>query len=242
MKIKKIILTFLFLLLTAIIFAQGKSGGENSAEKDDGQESDLGITKATELPPAFVAWKNTKLSFAEGLSFAQVTRIEANEKSPDYVWETMMGGAFLSVRTNDLSIFDFVLTLSAYYPFYNAFNGMPQKTHNMFNYAIDGFFGILYTYDRLSWVNIDGAIGMHYMYQLTDEYHMNYLGLGLMLGIQLPLTRRWSIVEQNYVSFDNPNLGSNKKVQPFDGSYQYHINFGFRYSKKVLNNYHYIGK
>lgn len=233
MKIRKIFLTAALILISPLLFAQ---------ESEDKSTEETGITKTTELPPAFVAWKNTKLTFTEGISYAQITRIETIPNAPNYIRETMLGGAFFSVRTNDLSLFDFIFTLSAYYPFYNAFNGMPQKTHNMFNYALDSFLGVVYTYDRLSWVKIDTALGMHYMFQLTDEYYMHYMGLGLMLGIQFPLTRRLTLIEQNYFSLDNANLGSNKNVQPFDGSYQYHISLGLRYSKKVPNEYHYIGK
>ena len=81
---------------------------------------------------------------------------------------------------------------------------------------------------------------MHYMYQLTDEYHMHYLGLGAMLGIEFPISRGWTIVSKNYFAYDNANLGKNKLVQPFYGSYQYHINLGVRYSRRVNNSFSYI--
>ena len=90
-------------------------------------------------------------------------------------------------------------------------------------------------------VIITGSLGMHYMYQLTDEWHMHYLGLGITTGFELPISAGWTIVNRNFFSYDNANLGPNKLIQPFYASYQYHINLGVRYSRRVRNEYCYIG-
>ncbi|MBR5400431.1 MAG: hypothetical protein IK102_01360 [Treponema sp.] len=181
------------------------------------------------------------LTFDEGLSYAQVTRIEKLEDRSNFVRENMMAGAYFSMQTHGLPDFNFQLDISAYYPFYQAFNGMKQKTKNIINYAFDGYLGTYYVYDKIKYVNITASIGMHYMYQLTDEWHMHYLGLGVTTGIELPVSPGWTIVNRNYFSYDNANLGKNKTIQPFRASYQYHINLGVRYSRKVRNSYSYIG-
>ena len=181
-----------------------------------------------------------RITFDEGASFAQITRVEKLTDRSNFVRENMMIGAYFTTRTVGMPVADLQLDISAYYPLYQAFNGMEQKTRNVLNYAVDSYFAINGTFDRLKYVLITGSLGMHYMYQLTDEWHMNYLGLGGTLGIEFPISAGWTIVNRNFFSYDNANLGPNKTIQPFYASYQYHINLGVRYSRKVRNVYSYI--
>lgn len=177
----------------------------------------------------------------EGFSFNQLTRIEKMEDRSNFVRENFMAGAFVNFQTVDLYRWiDFTVQLSAYYPFYNAFNGMQQFPKNKLNYAVDGFFAATCTYDRIKYLPIDLSLGMHYMYQLTDEYHMNYLGLGFLGTARFPLTERFTIVNNYFFSMDDANLGSNKKVQPFAISYQYHIDLGVCFSRRTYNSNYYI--
>ena len=80
-----------------------------------------------------------KVVFEEGLSYAQVTRVEALLDRSNFVRENMMIGAFFSTKTVGLPLVDFKLDISAYYPFYQAFNGMQQHPKNVVNYAFDGY-------------------------------------------------------------------------------------------------------
>ena len=180
------------------------------------------------------------ITFDEGASYAQITRVEKLTDRSNFVRENMMIGAYFTTRTVGMPVADLQLDISAYYPIYQAFNGMEQQPRNVLNYAVDAYLAINGTFDKLKYVLITGSIGMHYMYQLTDEWHMNYLGLGGTLGIELPVSKGWTIVNRNFVSYDNANLGPNKTIQPFYASYQYHINLGVRYSRRVRNEYSYI--
>lgn len=183
---------------------------------------------------------NCDFIFDEGISYCQVTRIEKLSDRSNFVRENMMIGAYFTTQTVGLPMFDLELDVSAYYPFYQAFNGMEQTPRNVLNYAFDGYLAATGTYKKFEYVNLTGSIGMHYMYQLTDEYHMNYLGLGATVGLEFPISQGWTVVNRNFFSYDNANLGKNKLVQPFYGSYQYHINLGVRYSRRVRNAYSYI--
>ena len=185
-------------------------------------------------------FRDCKIIFDEGVSYAQVTRIEKMDNRSNFVRENMMAGAYFSTQTIGLPVVDFELDISAYYPFYQAFNGMKQKTHNLICYAFDGFLGAQKTFKQLKYVYINCALGMHYMYQLTDEYHMHYLGIGGELGFELPILPRWTIISRNYITYDNANLGTNKLIQKFDASYQYRFDLGVRYSRRVPNEYPYI--
>lgn len=219
---KKLLILLLVFFTAAFSFGQEQ---ENETQK--------------KLPPFL---RPLNLTFQEGASYGQITRIEKMENRSNLVKETFLAGAFFNMKTNDLWIVDFTLQVNAFYPFYNAFNGMHQFTKNKLLYAVDSYFGAVYSIKKFKYVNIDISFGMHYMYQLTDEYHMNYIGLGTLDTLEFPLTKRWSIINNYFFSYDNPNLGSNKLVQPFNASYQYHIDLGVRYSKKVENQFYYIGR
>lgn len=184
---------------------------------------------------------NFKFIINEGVSYAQLTRIEKLEDRSNFVRENFLAGAYVNFQTVDFyDLIDFTLQIAAYYPFYNAFNGMQQFPKNKLNYAIDTFFGGTVTYNKLKYIPIDLSLGMHYMYQLTDEYHMSYLGLGFLGSLRFPLTEKFSIVNNYFFSIDDANLGSNAKIQPFEISYQYHIDLGICFSKKTPNSYYYI--
>ena len=227
----------LFFLMILILFSSLAYAEKN--EKEQTSVSDK-TEKESNLPKFFKSFAECSYVFDEGLSYAQLTRIEVMDDRSNFVRENMMAGAYFTVQTVDLSFFDLIFTVSAYYPFYQAFNGMKQKTKNLFNYAVDSYFGTVITYDRLNYVILNFSIGIHYMYQLTDEYHMNYIGIGGSIGIDFPISKSWTITQNNFFSYDNPNLGTNKKVQVFDASYQFHINLGVRFSKKTQNVYSYI--
>ncbi len=183
---------------------------------------------------------NCDFIFDEGISYCQVTRIEKLEDRSNFVRENMMIGAYFSTQTVGFPFCDLQLDVSAYYPFYQAFNGMKQAPRNVLNYALDSYLAFKVDYTELEYVIFTGSLGMHYMYQLTDEWHMNYLGLGLSTGFELPISKSWTIVNRNHFSYDNANLGPNKFMQHFRAAYQYHINLGVRYSRRVFNEYCYI--
>ena len=181
-----------------------------------------------------------RFTFDEGVSFAQITRVERLTDRSNFVRENMMIGAFFTTKTVGLPVADLQLDISAYYPLYQAFNGMQQQPRNVLNYAVDSYLAVNGTLKTFKYVLFTGSMGMHYMYQLTDEWHMHYLGLGITTGFELPISAGWTIVNRNFFSYDNANLGPNKLIQPFYASYQYHINLGVRYSRRVRNEYSYI--
>lgn len=228
-----ILLSAIFLFSTAVLSAQEEIHFEDSV---------FATKKEFTLNPFiefFVSpWYSA--SFNEGISYAQITRIELMENRSNFVRETFLAGAFVNMKTEDLGGFDFVIQLGAYYPFRNAFNGMQQFPKQTLLYAVDSYGGTLFNIDLFQYLLFDVSVGMHFMYQLTDEYHMLYLGLGTLNTIEFPLTKNWSIVNNYFFSYDNANLGSNKNIQKFKAAYQYHIDLGVRFSKKHPNTYYYI--
>ena len=217
------IITLIF-IFSQIIFAQNNNQQEKINPK-------TGFPEIKQKP--FIV-------FNEGLSGAMINRLEKQDDRSNLVRENYLIGAFLEVQTENMKPINSMIRLSAYYPIYTTFNGMMQNSKQIILYAFDLFAGPMIQADMWNYVFLKFAGGLHYMYQLTDEYHMNYLGLGALAGVELPISKHWTILLNGTATLDYPNLGTNKNIQPFDISCQYHVNFGIRYSKKKQNKYSYI--
>lgn len=178
--------------------------------------------------------------FNEGAAFANVTRIETQSSRNNYVWQNSMIGAFFEVQSKNMRPLNSIIRVSAFYPFYYTFNDVKQVPKQTVLYAFDLFAGPIIETDMWKYVRLKFSAGLHYMYQLTDEYHLHYLGGGLLAGLELPLAPKWTILLDGTFDLDYPNFGTNRMVQPFDYSWQYHLNLGVRYSKKARNQYSYI--
>ncbi len=218
------VLTVLFLFLSFSLAAKEKTQTEPINEK-------TGFPEITDKP---------YVMFNEGLSCAMVNRVEKLEDRSNFVREDYMLGIFGQMQTVNMKPLDSILTLSLYYPFYHTFNGMKQDAKQLLLYAVDLYYGLLINMDMWKYVNIKMSAGLHYMYNLTDEYHMHYLGPAVLLGLELPLAKNWSIIVNGSASLDYPNLGTNAKIQPFDFSWQYHLNTGFRFTLRGANKFSYI--
>lgn len=229
---KKLISAGLILLQISLgLFAQSKESNNTESEKN------IAINPITGFPEIS---KKPFLMFNEGISFAQVNRIEKQKERSNFVRENYMIGTFFELQTVNMKPLESFLRVSAYYPFYNTFNGMQVVPKQLILYAFDIFYGPMLQTDMWKYVRLNFSAGPHYMYQLTDEYHMHYLGAGLLAGLELPVTRHWTSVINGFFTLDYPNLGTNSKVQPFDYSWQYHLEIGVRYSIKNPNRYSYI--
>lgn len=180
--------------------------------------------------------------FDEGLCFDMVTRLQKQENynRSNFVWQDYLIGAYFDVRTVNMKPFNLMGRTCVYYPFYHTFNGMEQFAKQTILYAFDFFTGVQFQTDMWKYVRLNLTPGIHYMYQLTDEYHMNYLGGGIVAGIELPIARRWTIINNGTFTLDYANLGTNQKMQPYDMSWSYSVSLGVQYSKKKLNKYAYI--
>lgn len=223
-------LTAVVLLLCA--FAAGaQQAAEIGAESDENLDPRTGFPKITAKP--FVM-------FDEGLSFAQITRISKQEGRSNFVWQDYLIGAHVAAMTENIKPFDLMLRVSAFYPFYHTFNGMQQYPKQTILYAFDLFSGPVIQANMWDYVRINFSAGLHYMYQLTDEYHLHYLGLGAFVGLELPVAWHWTVLLDGTAALDYPNLGTNGIMQPYDYAWQYHVSFGVRYSKKGANQHSYI--
>ncbi len=230
-----------FSFFTAAVCAQSANAVNGAALNE--QYSLLASEQGEELDPrtGFPVIKNKPfVMFDEGFTFAQVTRLELQEGRSNFVWEDNMVGAYFGMQTVNIQPADSMVRIAALYPFSHAFNDVEQVAKQTILYAFDLFAGPVFRGDFWKYVRLNFAVGLHYMYQLSDEYHYNYLGLGMVCGFEYPIAQHWTILTDAMFTLDYPNLGSNSVIQPFDYSWQYHASLGVRYSKKGKNTYSYI--
>ncbi len=175
--------------------------------------------------------KTVYLEMEEGFTWANITRIQTATERSNFVWNDMLIGAYYTIRTQELPFLDLALRLQFFYPYQHKFNEMQQYSKQVILYAFDGFFGPYFKWNLFKHFNFSITAGAHCMYQLSDEYHLIYLGAGSILGLEFPVTRRWTITSSAGFTWDNANAGTNRLVQPFDYSWQWNINLGVKYSK-----------
>ena len=231
---KKIFLIFAFAFLLFICQETNLFETSTAEEKDD---PNVEINEKTGFPRIKA---KPFVMFNEGFAAAQVTRIQTVSGRSNFVWQNDFIGAFFQIQTRNMKPLNSVIRTSVFYPFYNTFNDVKQFPKQTVLYAFDLFAGPILETDMWKYVRLKFGLGLHYMYQLSDEYHLHYLGGGALAGLELPVESRWSVLLDGTFSFDYPNFGTNSLVQPYDYSWQYQLNLGVRYSVKGKNKYSYI--
>lgn len=184
--------------------------------------------------------KKPFVMFNEGLAISNVTRIQNQENRSNFVYNDTMAGAYFAIKTQNMMPVNSIIRVAAFYPFYCTFNKVPQASKQTVLYAFDLFAAPVLEANMWQYVRINFAPGLHFLYQLTDTYHLIDLGIGALLGAELPLARRWTILINGIASFDYANLGTNSAMSPIDICYQYQLDLGVRYSKKGENKFSYI--
>lgn len=140
-----------------------------------------------------------------------------NDRS-NFVWQNYFVEVCLTLQVENIKYINPMFRIAAYYPFYNTFNGMQQFPKQTILYAFDVFTEPAFK-TNIKDIRFTLTPGIHYMYQLSDEYHLNYLGGGISAGIELPVARHWSILNNGTITLDYANSGTNKDIQNFDISY-----------------------
>ena len=237
MNIKKILF---FIILLSGIFSFSFS--QENQDLSENLKTETSTAEGEENPKTgFPVIKQTPfVIFNYGLSSSLVTRLEKMDDRSNFVYQNSLIGAFVTMQTVNIQPVNNYTRLAFYYPVANTFNGMKQKSKQIILGAVDAFWGPMFESDMWKYGFITAAAGPHFMYQMTDEYNFLYFGLGLLADVELPVAKYWTIIANGIFSFDYANLGSNRNIQPFDYSWNYQIDVGFRYSKKAANKYSYI--
>ncbi|MGI5096496.1 hypothetical protein IZU27_02335 [Treponema socranskii] len=213
-----------------------------SAEQAEIQQED-----SVELNPKtkFPAIKEKPfIVFNEGVTVSQITRLIKQDKynRSNFVWQNYLVGLYCEMQTENIKPVDSLLRIAVYYPFKHTFNGMDQKATQPILYAFDVYYGPFFQTDMWKYVYINFSFGPHFLYELSDEYHHIQLGGAVLLGLELPLLKRWTVINNGLFAVDYGNIGSNRVIAPYDFVWQYQLELGCRYSKRKQNKYTYIHK
>lgn len=216
--------------------------GTFSSDVLEEQKKTKKTKKILEPETEFVPFTKFYVDVESGFAYSLLTRLKNMSKynRSNFVWQNHLIGAYTSIKTHNLPVMNYYVRFGVYYPLIHTFNGMKQNPKQTILYAFEGFAGPYWTFDQLKYVNFMVSPGIHYFYQLTDEYHLHHIGLGLYTGVELPFSRRWTVLINPGFALDNANLGSNQKYLKYDWSWQYKCSIGVRYSKRSKNFYHYF--
>jgi hypothetical protein len=205
-------------------------GDENAPS---GQEAaGFSLPLSGEKPVAFI--------FSEGLTASWLTRIIKQTDRSNFVFKDFLPGLYFGVQMANFKPLNPMIRLAAFYPLSSSFNKIPQPPKSPLHFGIDFFGGADFEVFSLKYVRIYLSPGLHLFFLNSDRW--NYLNLGVagLTRVELPLTGNWTILLNGMASLDNGNLGANRRMEPFDIVYQYQVDFGVRYSKKLSNAYSYI--
>ena len=258
MKKSVLFATSIFLAFANFSFAQSASSvSENSnpkvltlsdysvsSKENQGEQSDSEPAENSEEISFPTITEKPFLIFNIAPAYSMITRIVYEDKysRSNFVWQDHLIGLAIETRSVNMKPVDSLLRIGIYYPIYYTFNGMEQAAKQTILYAFDLFWGPFFQTDMWEYVYINFSFGPHFLYQLSDEYHHVELGGAVLLGLEIPVAKRWTVVTNGLISLDYGNLGSNADIQPYNLVYNYQIEFGFRYSRKKPNKYPYTAR
>lgn len=176
-----------------------------------------------------------------GISWASITRIQKQSGRSNFVWNDKLIGAYYEMTTNNFLVMgkrikvDLFARNAFYYPYAYTFNKVKQVTTQTVLYNFDLFTGAKFSMSFWDWVTVSAKPGVHVLYQLHDKWHYVHIGAGLGMEAEMPISSRWSFNIGGIWTWDNANLGSNRRMRPYDFCWEYQAQIGFRYSKRDLN-------
>lgn len=122
-----------------------------------------------------------------------------------------------------------------FYPLISTFNQFPQEPKTPLHFSLDQMFGVKFNILNFKYFRFNCGPALHLFFLNSDRWNYFELGAAAFVGLEMPLTEGWTVIFNGFASIDNGNLGGNRNMEPFDIAYQYQIDLGVRYSKKLKN-------
>jgi hypothetical protein len=173
--------------------------------------------------------------FSEGLTCSWLTRIIKQTGRSNFVFEDFLPGLYSRVDLHTKTIFTPMVRIAALYPAISTFNKFPQNPKVPLHFGVDMNLGINFDIFDFKYIRLNAGPAMHMFFLNSERWNYFEMGGALFVGIELPIARRWTLICNGYASLDNGNLGGNGAIEPFDIAYQYQLDIGVRYSKKLEN-------
>jgi len=210
---------FLVFAPTAVVFAQETGFDINEDVETEGE-------KAQNLP---------FFLFSEGAASSWLTRITFQSERSNFVFEDFLIGLYFRADLENVKYVKPMMQLVFYYPTISTFNDFPQMPNTPLHFAVDLTTGLRFDILDFKYFRLNFGPALHMFFLNTDRWNYFNLGAAAFLRMEVPLTRDWTFLAGGYASLDNGNLGANRQMEPFDIVYQYQIEAGVRYSKKISN-------
>ena len=183
-----------------------------------------------------------KVFLNEGITSSQQTRIIYQVNRSNFVFKDLLLGLYIGADFSDLW-FSPTTRLALYYPMgfvtpsASTFNDFPQGQAYPLHFGIDFSAGLKFYPLEFKYVSFNFGPALHFFYLTSDRW--NYINLGILgfVGAEIPLAKKWTLLCNGYLSYDNGNIGSNRQIEPFDIVYQYQLDIGVRYSSKKRGVY-----
>jgi hypothetical protein len=174
-------------------------------------------------------------TFSQGLTAAWLTRIIKQSGRSNFVFRDFLPGLYFGAELRNVKYVIPMARLAVYYPLYSTFNDVLQPPKTPLHYAADMMIGARVEPLNLKYLRVNAGPALHMFYLNSDRWNYFNMGAAAVVGIEVPLFSRWTLLVDGYASLDNGNLGANRQMEPFDMVWQYQINIGFRYTKKKDN-------
>jgi hypothetical protein len=175
------------------------------------------------------------LTYNWGAAASWLTRIINQTERSNFVFKDFLAGLYFEADLHNIKYGTPLIRLTAYYPITSTFNEMPQKPNTPLHFGADMLAGLKFGLLDTQYIRADAGLALHLFFLNADRWNYFNLGGAAVAGIELPLTKRWTLLIGGGASVDNGNLGGNREMEPFDIVYQYQVNLGARYSKKKQN-------
>jgi len=193
---------------------------------------------AVSIAPGAFAQDNASgfyLLFSEGLTCSWLTRIIKKTERSNFVFEDFLPGLYFRMDLHTPTIFTPMVRIAALYPAVSTFNKFPQQPNVPLHFGADMNLGVNFKILEFAYFRLNAGPALHLFFLNSERW--NYLDLGAagFIGMELPVSQGWTVICNGFASLDNGNLGANRNMEPFDIAYQYQIDIGVRYSKKLRN-------
>jgi len=190
--------------------------------------------------PEAVSTSETKggrpyILFSEGAACSWLTRIIKQTGRSNFVFEDFLPGLYYRMDLHTNKNITPMLRITALYPLNSTFNQIPQKPKNPLHYSADMNLGVIINILDFKYYRLNAGPAVHLLFLNSDRWNYLNMGAAAFLGMELPVARRWTLIANGIASLDNGNLGGNRHMEPMDITYQYQVDFGVRYSKKMEN-------
>jgi hypothetical protein len=189
---------------------------------------------AQEGKPAF-SDSRPFVTFSEGATCSWLTRIIKQNGRNNFVFDDFLPGLYFRTDLHVIKYVTPMVRVAALYPLISTFNQFPQKPKTPLHFGGDMNCGLKFDILDFKYFRMNAGPALHLFFLNADRWNYFEIGASAFAGMELPLSKGWTLLCNGYASIDNGNLGNNRVMEPFDIAYQYQVDIGVRYSTKLKN-------